>query len=73
MSLYKILFFGGLILWWVETAYFGWNKTPGSALESMLDLTSTILIFYGAIGDISRNLTIKKDTIINTQTVEIKK
>ncbi len=68
---YALLGFIGLGLWIGETWYFGWNKTPENGVEAMLDNLSSILILWGIIGDITTNLTIKKDTIVNTQNTYI--
>ncbi len=71
-NFYKIIFFIGLALWWAETVYFGFNRKPENGIEAMLDITSVILMVYGIVADILTNLTIKKDTVINTQTVNFK-
>ena len=68
---YKIAVIVGLILWIAETAYFGWNRTPGSPIEGVLDVVSFLLMFWGTLGDIATNLTIKKETTIKANTVTV--
>lgn len=68
---YRLLVLVGIILWLAETAYFGWNDRPQSNAEKFLDTLSWIFIIWGMLGDISSNLTIKKDTNINAETVNV--
>lgn len=70
---YKYLIFAGFILWFGETAYFGWNDKPVNAIEKMLDIFSQAMILWGFIGDIATNLTIQKNETnnINTKSVNI--
>lgn len=76
MSFYRSLVLVGLIFWIAETAYFGWNKTPQSPQEQIADYISIIMVFWGIVGDITRNVHIQKFNTthnnINTKTVEIK-
>lgn len=53
----------GVVLWILETWYFGWNAEAGSVAESILDTISTILIVWGVLGDIfsGMSLTITKN------------
>lgn len=68
---YSLLVVVGIILWWVETAYFGWNTKAESTIEGMLDSTAWIFIIWGVIGHISTNLTIQKVTNISTDKVTL--
>lgn len=72
---YMILVVAGFILWIAETAYFGWNRTPETSGEATLDFISGIMIGWGILGDLLRNVTIvKRNTTvnnINTKTVEV--
>lgn len=36
----------GVFWWWLETSYFGWNKSPGSVAELFAD--GLALAFYAA-------------------------
>lgn len=36
----------GVLWWWLETSYFGWNKSPGSVAELFAD--GLALAFYAA-------------------------
>jgi len=57
---YPIIVVIALALWLGESAYFGWNKTAQSPVESFLDLLSGILLFWGIVGDLLRNVRITK-------------
>lgn len=50
----------GFILWFTETAYFGWNGKPSCPLESMADTVAWFLIMWGCIGDLISDVTIIK-------------
>jgi uncharacterized membrane protein len=52
----------GFIIWFAETAYFGFNAKPESATESFFDFLSAFIIGWGVIGDILSNVTIIKKT-----------
>lgn len=64
---YRWLAILGIALWFAETAYFGFNKTPGSGLEGALDFLSGVMIFWGIIGDLLTNVRITKTDIVNTR------
>lgn len=68
---YKFMVAIGFIIWFAETAYFGWNETAQSAAERILDMLSLILIYWGVIGDIAANLQINKTVNVKAETVEI--
>ncbi len=57
---YPYLVFIGLALWLAETWYFGWNDKPENEAERVLDIISGILIIWGLVGDILRNVRITK-------------
>jgi hypothetical protein len=57
---YPYLAFLGLAIWLAENFYFGWNAKPESGLESGLDLLSQVLIIWGIVGDLLRNVRITK-------------
>lgn len=44
------IWFIGLVLWFLETAYFGFNETPVNGVEKMLDSVATITMAYGFLG-----------------------
>lgn len=52
--------FLGLAVWLGETAFFGFNSTPENNIEATLDILSFILVAWGVIGDLSRNVQIHK-------------
>ena len=52
----KLLWFG-LTLWFLETAYFGWNMNAQSGTERVLDIISGAMIISGAIGLIAIDAT----------------
>lgn len=74
---YFIILVIGFIGWIAETAYFGFNKTPESGAEGFLDVVFTVMMIYGLIGDLSRNVRITKHyhnistTRINTKRVSV--
>lgn len=72
ITFYRILVLVGLLLWWGENYYFEFNSKPINGIEKGFDITAQVFLWWGIIGDITHNLTIKKDTIITTNTVEIK-
>src|SRR5437870_4136001 len=43
----------GFVLWIAESWFFGWNKTPQSPLEQILDTISVVLMFWGIVGEMS--------------------
>lgn len=47
---YRILFFAGIVLWFVETAYFGFNMTASGGVEHFLDGLFVAFMLLGAIG-----------------------
>lgn len=57
---YPVIVVIALALWIGESAYFGWNRTAQSPAESFLDLLSGILLFWGIVGDLLRNVRITK-------------
>lgn len=54
-SYYVILAFTGLVIWIIETTYFGFNKHPKSGIESILDFVSMLFLFWGVTGNILIN------------------
>jgi len=72
MNKYDYFFIAGITLWLVETAFFGWNATSQSGVESMLNEISVILMALGALGSIVHSaaakvtINIKGDTTIET-------
>lgn len=70
---YPYLVFLGLALWLAETWYFGWNDKPENAAEALLDTISVILIGWGLIGDLLRNVRITKtyNNVTNTKKLTI--
>ncbi len=76
---YFIILVIGFLLWIAETAAFGFNKEPENGLEAFLDLVSMVMIIYGIIGDLSRNVRITKHyhnittNRINTKNVQFEK
>ena len=63
MNKYDYFFTAGLILWLLETAYFGWNEEAESVAEEMLNAISLALVGFGAIGSIVKAA--KSDVRIN--------
>lgn len=57
---YLIIAIIGLIVWFAETAYFGFNKNAQSGVEATFDMLAIILMGYGFIGDLLTNLQIHK-------------
>ncbi len=74
---YFIILILGFLLWIAETAYFGFNKTPENAAEGLADVATALMVIYGVIGDLSRNVRITKHyhnistTRINTKKVAV--
>lgn len=68
-----ILFIVGVIWWFAENAYFGWNRQPESALEGIADFM--VWVFWGLGFFIKptriENTKIEHTTMINTPVVEI--
>lgn len=66
----------GIAIWLIETAAFGWNKTPHSYAEARWDGIGVIVILWGIIGDVLTGVRITKSTHevktyrINTKRVE---
>jgi len=50
---YNLVLWAGVVLWLLETAYFGWNMTAQSGAERVLDIIVTAMIFYGAVGGVA--------------------
>lgn len=75
---YFIILVLGFVLWLAETAYFGFNDKPENGLEATLDVATLLMIVYGVIGDLSRNVRITKhyhhynNHRITTRNVELK-
>lgn len=44
------MFWGGLALWLIETAAFGFNQTAQSGLEHFFDVLAVSVMFIGAVG-----------------------
>jgi hypothetical protein len=69
MNKYKgtILIGIGWALWIIETAYFGWNNTPQSGAEKILDTMSWFFILYGLFLELAfafkSQTTIKADNV----------
>jgi len=59
-NFYKLMVIAGFILWFAETAYFGFNKTPVNGIEGTLDTAAFLWMGWGIMGDISSNLTFRK-------------
>lgn len=57
---YRWLAILGIVLWFAETAYFGFNDKPENGLEGALDALSFIMIGWGIVGDLLSNLKITK-------------
>jgi hypothetical protein len=70
---YLIIVLIGFTFWIGESWYFGWNRTAETTAEAWMDSISTILIFWGIIGDILQGMTIVKNTNITTRNVKIEK
>lgn len=74
---YFIILVLGFVLWLAETAYFGFNRTPENGMEATLDVATALMMIYGVIGDLSRNVRITKSynnvttNHINTKKVEL--
>ena len=68
-TFYRLLVLLGFIVWFSETAYFGFNAVPHSNAEKMLDIISQIAIVWGVIGDVLNGLKISKHehNITNTK------
>ena len=73
MNKYITLVLLGFALWLLETAYFGWNMKPKSAVEAILDSVSVMLIAWGIIGDVLNGLLISKVTEVKAEKVYIQK
>jgi len=75
---YFIILLIGFFGWIAETIYFGFNSTPENGVEGFLDVVFGLMMAYGVIGDLLRNVEIHKnyykykETNIKTRTVEIK-
>jgi len=57
---YIILFIIGFVIWIIGTWHGGWSNEPQSVFERFTDLIGWTFIMWGIIGDIARNLHIKK-------------
>lgn len=74
---YFIILVLGFVLWLAETAYFGFNDKPANGLEATLDVATLLMMGYGFIGDLLRNVRITKSyhtvntTHIHTKNVEV--
>lgn len=71
MNKFDYIFFGGLAVWLVETACFGWNHDSSGVPESMFNTISLIIGFYGFFGgliDAYKN----PHTVINAKELIIK-
>lgn len=68
---YLIIALVGSVLWIGESWYFGWNRTAETTAEAWMDSISTILIFWGIIGDILQGMNITKVTNITTKHLKI--
>ena len=67
MSKYFIIALLGLVLWFLETWYFGFNWTAQTGQEKFADTLVTILIVYGLLGDLLKGLVIQKVVNIKTE------
>lgn len=54
------LAFAGFAIWILETIYFGYNATPQSGAESVLDFVSAVMIVWGILGDLASTLYVVK-------------
>lgn len=70
LNFHKVIALVGLVLWAVETAYFGFNKESQSGAESLLDNISFILIGWGILGDLLNGISISKSIKTDTIVVE---
>lgn len=69
MNKYTYFVIIGFVLWIAETAYFGWNEKAQSSPERILDTVAFVLMAWGIVGDILKNVTIEKRTNIHTKNV----
>jgi hypothetical protein len=63
IKLHNFLIIFGFLLWFAETAYFGFNTTPINNVEAFLDKFSTGLMLVGMILAVFDFFT--KPTIVN--------
>lgn len=70
---YFVVFWIGFIAWIAETAYFGFNSHPKNGMEATADVATTILMVYGIIGDLLRNVRFQKHVknVTNIQTKKV--
>lgn len=54
------LAFAGFAIWILETVYFGYNETPQSGAEAILDFVSAVMIVWGILGDLASTLYVVK-------------
>ncbi len=71
MNKYTYIATAGLVLWLTESCLFGWNQHAQTAAEAILDQISWIMIFWGIVGDICKNLTIVKKENFNIKNATI--
>lgn len=67
MNKYTYIAIAGFALWLGSTAFFGWNDEPINAAERVFDIASTILIFWGVIGDILKGVVITKGITLKVE------
>lgn len=60
ISFHRTLVLLGLIIWISETVYFGFNDTPQSGWEKILDFVSFLMIIWGVIGDVLSGISVNK-------------
>lgn len=62
---YPWLVLAGLAIWLIETWLFGWNDRPESGAEKFWDVFSMVLIIWGLVGDVLRNVDVHKNVTEN--------
>ena len=56
-QIYRLILSLGLILWILETAYFGWNMTAQSGAERVFDIITSIAVLVGGVGSLAISVT----------------
>lgn len=62
IKLGKFFIFVGLVFWFAETCFFGWNFKPINQAERICDNISTVLMMVGLliIGEVIYSYVVKK-------------
>ncbi len=71
MDKFDYMLLGGLALWLMETACFGWNLYSSGVPESMFNTISLCLMFYGFFGGLIAAYK-NPHTVINAKELVIK-